>query len=473
MSRSRSLVHIFTAVALLLVPWLGLSDFHTRGEAREALVAQSMLSSGNWVLPRAYNDALPSKPPLFHWLVAAASIPSGEVSEFTSRLPSALAALGALGFFLVMLGETFSKAGLVLFATILTFSFEWLRAGVSARVDMVHASCLSAGLLSSYFALRDSKLRWWVATTALITLAVLGKGPVAIVIPGIVLTSWICLNSGRKAELLLRVGACLCATLLLSLVWYVSAYVQAPDEFVTKVWYENVSRFIGTMEVVPHNHSVPFLMGMLFVGTLPWSPLVVLVGIATISRPGFSIRRAWQEAPSVVRFSAVAATTVVLFYSVPTSKRGVYLLAAYPFLAIGATEMLRNRMSPAVVKRAFMAGCLLTFAAQVLVLPTMIAPRASERALARLVREAAFPDGRVYSFGYEFYGTAFYCGQPLLRLEDTFGRAGRRPAVNDLVLSPESDMNELEVTLKSEGIDAVLINESSVGKTRVYVFRVL
>jgi 4-amino-4-deoxy-L-arabinose transferase-like glycosyltransferase len=306
-------VRVFAAVALLLVPWLGLSDFHTRGEAREALVAQSMLSSGNWVLPRAYNDALPSKPPLFHWLVASASIPFGEVSEFTSRLPSALAALGALGFFLVMLGKTFSRAGLVLFATILTFSFEWLRAGLSARVDMVHASCLSAGLLSAYFALSDSKMNRWVAATALIALAVLGKGPVAIVIPGIVLTAWICLDSGPKAERLLRAGACLFAALLLSLTWYVSAYVQAPDEFVTKVWYENVSRFNGATEGVPHNHSALFLMGMLFLGTLPWSPLVVGAVITTISRPGFSMRSAWHEAPPLVRFSAVAAITVVLF----------------------------------------------------------------------------------------------------------------------------------------------------------------
>lgn len=44
---------------------------------------------------------------------------------------------------------------------------------------------------------------------------------------------------------------------------------------------------------------------------------------------------------------------------------------------------------------------------------------------------------------------------------------------NDLVLSPESNMKELEATLKSEGIDAVPIKESSVGRKKVYVLRVL
>ena len=62
---------------LLLIPWLGLKDFSTRGEAREALVAQAMVQSGNWILPSAYNGAIPSKPPLLHWLISLFSTPGG------------------------------------------------------------------------------------------------------------------------------------------------------------------------------------------------------------------------------------------------------------------------------------------------------------------------------------------------------------------------------------------------------------
>lgn len=35
-----------------LLPVLGLSHFHTKGEPREAIVAVSMLQDGNWILPR-------------------------------------------------------------------------------------------------------------------------------------------------------------------------------------------------------------------------------------------------------------------------------------------------------------------------------------------------------------------------------------------------------------------------------------
>ena len=74
-----------------VLPWIGLGDFSTKGEPREAAVAISMLETGNWVLPQSYANEFAFKPPMAHWLMAAFSYPQGYVSEFTSRLPSALA----------------------------------------------------------------------------------------------------------------------------------------------------------------------------------------------------------------------------------------------------------------------------------------------------------------------------------------------------------------------------------------------
>ena len=35
-----------------ILPFLGLSEYHTKGEPRESIVSYSMLDSGNWILPR-------------------------------------------------------------------------------------------------------------------------------------------------------------------------------------------------------------------------------------------------------------------------------------------------------------------------------------------------------------------------------------------------------------------------------------
>ena len=52
--------------ALLLLPWLGETFFNRKGEPREAIVAVSMLQSGDYILPVNYGGDIPYKPPFWH-----------------------------------------------------------------------------------------------------------------------------------------------------------------------------------------------------------------------------------------------------------------------------------------------------------------------------------------------------------------------------------------------------------------------
>ncbi len=82
---------LITILAIvMLIPFLGLSDFNTKGEPREAVVAYTMLEHGNWILPINNGGDIPYKPPFFHWCIAFFSLFIGYVNEFTSRLPSAV-----------------------------------------------------------------------------------------------------------------------------------------------------------------------------------------------------------------------------------------------------------------------------------------------------------------------------------------------------------------------------------------------
>ena len=53
---------LLVALAILFIPWLGLAPFNTKGEPREAIVAVSMLQSGNWILPVSFGADIPYKP---------------------------------------------------------------------------------------------------------------------------------------------------------------------------------------------------------------------------------------------------------------------------------------------------------------------------------------------------------------------------------------------------------------------------
>ena len=100
---------VFILSVLLTLPWIGLGNFYTRGEPREALVAVEMLEQGNFILP-FFQGEFAFKPPMLHWLVALFSLPQGYVSEITARLPSALACIVMCCAFYSFVSKRFSPS---------------------------------------------------------------------------------------------------------------------------------------------------------------------------------------------------------------------------------------------------------------------------------------------------------------------------------------------------------------------------
>ena len=50
--KNMPLIAVVVISCVMLLPFLGLTDFNTKGEPREAVVALSMLKSGDWILDR-------------------------------------------------------------------------------------------------------------------------------------------------------------------------------------------------------------------------------------------------------------------------------------------------------------------------------------------------------------------------------------------------------------------------------------
>ncbi len=71
------------------VPWLGLTKL-AGTEAHRIFPAREMLQSGHWLVPMLFGKPFATKPPLHHWLIAAAEAISGRGNVFVWRLPSAL-----------------------------------------------------------------------------------------------------------------------------------------------------------------------------------------------------------------------------------------------------------------------------------------------------------------------------------------------------------------------------------------------
>ena len=341
---------IILICAISVLPWIGLGDFSTKGEPREALVAISMLETGNWVLPQAYADEFAYKPPMAHWLMALFSYPQGYVSEFTSRLPSALAFLTLIGFVLVFFGRRIVKFQEAFIATLLLVTcVEIHRAAMTTRVDMLLTTFIVLGLFQLYRWEDKLELKGLPITIPLLLgCATLTKGPVGIVLPLFIFAIYLLML--RRYSYLVMFKALLYAgvsSLFLPMLWYIAAWKQGGEDFLNVVLAENFGRFfhLSTPNIhydLGHENGAWYNLVTLAAGFIPWTVFFFfsLFGLK-ISRPRDSfktiIKDTWNRIlgmDKVRLFSLVALVGIIFFYSIPSSKRSVYLMPAYPFISL-------------------------------------------------------------------------------------------------------------------------------------------
>lgn len=320
---------------MLTVPFLGLTDFYSKGEPREAVVAYTMVEHGNWILPINNGGDIPYKPPFFHWCIALFSLLQGHVSEFTSRLPSALALVAmSVGGFVFFAKR--KNANMALLATLLSLTaFEVHRAGINCRVDMVNTAFMVGALFLMF--------RWWergkhtMPWLAILCMsgATLTKGPVGMLLPCAVMGVFMLTQRESLWSTVWRLGLTALLSLVLPLCWYYAAYLQGGDEFLRLVKEENIDRLLGKMAYESHENPFWYNFLTLITGWLPYTLLFVfslfVLPWKRFSKSGFmqSVRRA---EPMQV-FVWLAFGLILFFYCIPKSKRSVYLLPCYPFMA--------------------------------------------------------------------------------------------------------------------------------------------
>ena len=348
---------------MLTVPFLGLTDFYSKGEPREAVVAYTMVEHGNWILPINNGGDIPYKPPFFHWCIALFSLLQGHVSEFTSRLPSALALVAmSVGGFVFFAKR--KNANMALLATLLSLTaFEVHRAGINCRVDMVNTAFMVGALFLMF--------RWWergkhtMPWLAILCMsgATLTKGPVGMLLTCAVMGVFMLTQRESLWSTVWRLGLTALLSLVLPLCWYYAAYLQGGDEFLRLVKEENIDRLLGKMAYESHENPFWYNFVTLITGWLPYTLLFVfslfVLPWKRFSKSGFvqSVRRA---EPMQV-FVWLAFGLILFFYCIPKSKRSVYLLPCYPFMAWLMAQyvvwLVANRLS-AVKAYAWLMGVL-------------------------------------------------------------------------------------------------------------------
>jgi len=368
---------------LLTLPWIIQGEFYTKGEPREATVATCILNTGNWVLPSDYADEVAYKPPFMHWFIAAFSLPAGHVTETTARLPSALGLIGIVMMFFALLYKRVSAFRAVLTSIILLTSFEMHRSGIEARVDMTLAFFM-IGALISMFKWEEKGLKGypWLIPVFLAG-AALVKGPVGIVLPCLVFGLYLLLLRRYSLwNIILKNVIVALPALAVLLVWYVLAYQQGGEHFLNLVYAENFGRFLGEDKAklgisYELGHKGPFwyYLPAILLGFMPWSLLAVfsLFSISFKKR----IQRVTLRSSLLQRlagldkltlFSIVSVVIILDFYAIPSSKRSVYIMPAYPFAAYLLTLLYKWAVTAKPLLIRIMSYIVLTISGLLLLL---------------------------------------------------------------------------------------------------------
>ena len=365
---------LITILAIvMLIPFLGLSDFNTKGEPREAVVAYTMLEHGNWILPINNGGDIPYKPPFFHWCIAFFSLFIGHVNEYTSRLPSAVSlVLMTIGGFVFYAKRKDTQISLI--AAILTLTaFEVHRAGINCRVDMVNTAFMVGAMYLLY--------RWWekgkhqLPWLAILCMsgATLTKGPVGIILPCFVMGVFMLTQRENFWGIVWHMALTALLSLIIPFCWYYAAYLQGGDEFLRLVKEENIDRFMGKMAYESHENPAWYNLLTLVMGWAPYT-LLLLFSLFILPWKKFSKTRFLENAKKATPlqvFSWLAFLLVLFFYCIPKSKRSVYLLPCYPFMAYLIAEYIVWMMKEKMGASKVYAGVIASLAV-ILVIATLV-----------------------------------------------------------------------------------------------------
>ena len=370
---NKALWLIIILAIVMMIPFLGLSDFNTKGEPREAVVAYTMLEHGNWILPINNGGDIPYKPPFFHWCIAFFSLIAGHVNEYTSRLPSAVSlVLMTIGGFVFYAKRKDTQTSLI--AAILTLTaFEVHRAGMNCRVDMVNSALMVGAMYLLY--------RWWekgkhqLPWLAILCMsgATLTKGPVGIILPCFVMGVFMLTQRENFWGIVWRMALTALLSLIIPFCWYYAAYLQGGDEFLRLVKEENIDRFMGKMAYESHENPAWYNLLTLVMGWAPYT-LLLLFSLFILPWKKFSKARFLENAKKATPlqvFTWLAFLLVLFFYCIPKSKRSVYLLPCYPFMAYLIAEYIVWMMKEKVGAIKVYAGVIASLAV-ILVIATLV-----------------------------------------------------------------------------------------------------
>jgi len=314
-----ALLLLFVALTPLLSPLE--RDLMAGDETKYSQVLREMRASRNLVLPTLNGEPYTHKPPLHFWMMYALSIPFGVFSIWPYVLPS-LIAYWALIILLKRFGdELFPGSGWIAAFVFATFYLIWGLAQ-TARMDLTFTFLITLGMQRLWRFLRQHRSNDLILSAVWLGIAILVKGPMAFVMPLLVLVLYRirgpALPRGRYLTALVTVA-------LIPLLWLIPALMAGGKGYAEELLVkQNVGRAVNSFA----HKGPPWYYLMHAPGTFfPWAFVAVVVLVAMFRRPR-------GESAEAQRFALYWILSVFLPFSLISGKLDVYMVPAMVPLAL-------------------------------------------------------------------------------------------------------------------------------------------
>ena len=352
---------IFLALLLAAV-WLGTLDMRKLvrpDEGRYAEIPREMVATGDWLTPRLNAIKYFEKPPLQYWATATAYTLFGE-HHWTARLWPALSGLLCVLLIYFAGRRLFGEVTGFYAALILASSPGFIMVAQINTLDMGLTLFMTATLLCFLLGLTDTARKnspWILAAWASAALAVLSKGLIGFVLPAAVIGAYVLLHRDWRLLARLRWGWGLAIFFAIAAPWFVLVQQANPEFFDFFFIHEHLARF--TSKVHRRQGGWWYFLPVLVFGLLPW--------IMHLPR---ALMRGWRDTQSrdtgtfrPLRFLALWAVLIFLFFSASGSKLPSYILPVFPALAL----LIAHALTTAKLKTLFWNAVLLAVAATALI----------------------------------------------------------------------------------------------------------
>jgi 4-amino-4-deoxy-L-arabinose transferase-like glycosyltransferase len=322
---------------------LGSQAITDADEAFYAEASREMVESGDWLTPRFNYEHRWEKPVLYYWLTAATYLLTGP-TEFAARLWSALSGIGLVLLTWAIARHATGRLDVAWLAgAVVATSFGYFAMARAALPDLPLTFCMTLGIWAALRA-RDSvgstaASRWWILAGFGAGAGFLMKGPVAFVVPAVVLMP-IAWRERARLHLDWRgIAVAAITAAAVGLPWYVAMWLEHGNSYLQSFFVaDNFERF--ATERFNDARPVWFYLPVLLGGLMPWSLFLLAFSVEGLSD---ARRRTLKLADTDWRL-LLWALMPLLFFTLSIGKQPRYILIVLPPLAVMVARGLIERV---------------------------------------------------------------------------------------------------------------------------------